>query len=104
MKRNKTESSHLKLLKASAITNESDLAFLHSGHVSPGLISTQRPRTETENRVAQLSELLNDLERNLKVLQYKLSEVCSTLNIDLYTEEVRAVRLPSTINTGGTDE
>ena len=104
MKRNKTENSHLRLLKASAITNEKDLAFLHFGPVRAGLISTPRPRTETESRLAQLSALLNDLESGLKVLQYKLQEVSSTYNIDLYTEEVLAVRLPSTIDITGIEE
>ena len=99
MKRNRTEPPHLKLLKVSAITNEKDIAFLHSGHVNPDLIITPRQRTAEAERLAQLGALLNYLEKEIQILQYKLQEVCSTLNID--TEEVRAVRLPSTTDTTG---
>lgn len=102
MRKDITGNSHLKLLPALDTISERESAYLNSGHKSRALIPMPDQRTYTASKLRQLSELLNYLEKEVAMLQFKLLEVLSTLNTD--TEDLPAERGSSTSDIIGTDE
>ena len=74
MRINESQRPMLRLVGDGEIPN--GLAFSPYGPKRAGL-TTSRPT----NKEVQLSELLNDLEREAQILESRFSEACVTLNI-----------------------
>jgi hypothetical protein len=89
-----SESPRLTLLQGGAGRGESGYASTTYGPVRAGLTTSHRTQSQA------LSELLNDLERRVEILESKYSEVCATWNTDILP---RVERLRSIINDGITD-
>ena len=85
------QSPRLTLVRGGAGVDESGSAFTTYGPVRAGLTTSHR----TQNQA--LSELLNDLERRVEILESKYSEVCATWNTDILP---RVERLRSIIDEG----
>ena len=85
------QSPRLTLVRGGAGVDESGSAFTTYGPVRAGLITTHRTQSQA------LSELLNDLERRVEVLESRYSEVCATWNTDILP---RVERLRSIIDEG----
>ena len=88
------ESPRLTLLRGGGGVEESGSAFTTYGPVKVGLTTSHRTQHH------QLSELLNDLERQIQDLESRFSEVCVISLEDILH---RAERLLSTIKTDTTD-
>ena len=85
------QSPRLTLVRGGAGVDESGSAFTTYGPVRAGLITTHRTQSQA------LSELLNDLERRVEILESKYLEVCATWNTDILP---RVERLRSIIDEG----
>ena len=93
-RRKQSESVRLTLLRGGAGVEESGSASTTYGCESQGGITWHRTQHH------QLSELLNDLERQVEILESRFSEVCVISLEDILH---RAERLLSTIKTDTTD-
>ena len=90
----RNESVRLTLLRGGAGQDESGSAFTTSGCESQGGITSHKILSH------RLSELLNDLERQVEILEYKYSEVLGTSIADTI---LPAVRLLSTTREDTTE-
>lgn len=74
-RRKQSESVRLTLLRGGAGVEESGYASTTYGCESQGGITWHRTQSH------QLSELLNDLEKEAQILESRFLEACATLNI-----------------------
>jgi hypothetical protein len=98
----RTSESHENIVALSDIQEEKLRALSPYGPVKAGLTTWQGQRTIGEEDEAQLTELLNSLENVVESLNYKSFTVYDTLNTAM--EDLRAVLLPSTNDTDGTND
>jgi hypothetical protein len=86
----------------SDIRHEKRLASTPFGPLNPASTTLLAQEIYRANQEARLMELLNSLESVVQELNYKSFTVYDTLNTAM--EDLRAALLPSTNDTGGTDE
>jgi hypothetical protein len=86
----------------SDIRHEKRLASTPFGPLNPASTTLLAQETHRAYQEARLTELLNSLESVVQELNYKSFTVYDTLNTAM--EDLRAALLPSTNDTGGTDE
>jgi hypothetical protein len=98
----RTEESHENIVVLSDIRQEKRRASSPFGPLNPASTTLLAQETHRASQEARLMELLNSLESVVESLQYKSYTAYDTLTIAL--EGVRVALLPSTNDTGGTDE
>ena len=86
-RRRQSESVRLTLLRGGAGVEESGSAFTIFGPVRAGLTTSHRTQSH------QLSELLNDLERQVEILESRFLEVLDTSLIDILRRAERCLSI-----------
>jgi hypothetical protein len=97
----KTNEQFENIVKLSDIRHEKLAASSPFGPLNPVSTTLLAQEIYRANQEARLTELLNSLESVVQDLNYKSFTVYDTLNTAI--EDLRAVLLPSTDSTDGTD-
>ena len=98
----KTNEQFENIVRLSDIRRERQSASSPFGPLNPASTTLLAQETHRAYQEARLTELLNSLESVVQELNYKSFTVYDTLNTAM--EDLRAALLPSTNDTGGTDE
>lgn len=98
----RTEGSQENIVVLSDIRQEKRRALTPFGPLNPASTTLLAQETHRASQEARLMELLSSLESVVQELNYKSFTVYDTLNTAM--EDLRAALLPSTNDTGGTDE
>ena len=95
------EESQENIVRLSDIRQEKLAASTPFGPLNPASTTLLAQETHRAYQEARLTELLNSLESVVQDLNFKSFTVYDTLNTAI--EDLRAVLLPSTDSTDGTD-
>jgi len=90
------------IVKLSDIRRKRERASSHFGPLNPGSTTLLAQEIHRAYQEARLMELLNSLESVVQELNYKSFTAYDTLNTAM--EDLRAVLLPSTNDTDGTND
>ena len=98
----RTEESQENIVRLSDIRRGRERALTPFGPLNPASTTLLAQETHRASQEARLMELLNSLESVVESLNFKSFTVYDTLNTAM--EDLRAVLLPSTNDTDGTND